>query len=397
VAGRSFCYTTTIMKGLSPELIFSIANDLKEIPQPEWDNLFGKDLIESYGYQKTLEESSLEEFSFKYLIAKRGNSLVAVIPFFITEFPLTTLIDGNIHRIANKFRNFLKLKLIFMGSITTEEFYFGISKEEDLCLVMDGALQKISELCNREKISGITFYNLSDKNKLLAEYLNEKGFFKMESLPSTIIKIEGNSIEDYIKTLSRNTRKDLRKKLKKSSSQAQLITKIRNDVDDIIDEIYRLYMNNFDESSVHFEILTAEFFRKISKNMPGVAKFFITYDKEKIVAFNLCFIKGDFCIDKFIGLDSKLAQKYHLYFTTLYHNLDWCIKNGIRFYQPGATDYHPKIRFGAKLIPLFVYSKAFNPVLNYFLKSIFRLIEPKNLDSSFRYLKDTENKIFISD
>jgi hypothetical protein len=46
---------------------------------------------------------------------------------------------------------------------------------------------------------------------------------------------------------------------------------------------------------------------------------------------------------------------------------------------------------------LFVYSKAFNPVLNYFLKSIFRLIEPKNLDSSFRYLKDTENKIFISD
>lgn len=383
------------MQGLKSELTFFIINSLKEIPQPEWDNLFGKDLIESYGYQKTLEESGLKEFSFGYIIAKRNNALAAIIPFFISEFPLTTLIDGKIHKIANRFKNFLKLRLIFMGSITTEEFYFGISKEESLRSVMEGALEKISDLCKKEKIAGIVFYNLSEKDKLLAGYLNEEGFFKMESLPSTIIRIEGSSVEEYIKTLSRNTRKDLRKKLKKSSSQVQLVTKIRDHVDDIIDEIYRLYMNNFDESSVHFEVLTADFFRKISKNMPGVAKFFITYDKEKIVAFNLCFIKGEFCIDKFIGLDSELAHKYHLYFTTLYHNLDWCIKNGIRFYQPGATDYHPKIRFGAKLIPLFIYSKALNPALNYFLKSIFRLIEPKNLDSSFKCLKDTENKIFI--
>ena len=385
------------MQPTNSPLTFSITDSLKNIPQEDWDNLFGKDLIESYGYQKTLEESGLQEFSFRYLLARRSYSLNAIIPFFITEFPLTTLIDGCIHKIANKFKSISRLKLLFVGSITTEELYFGISKEENLGLLMDGALEKISRLCKEEKIAGVVLYNLSGRHKALAEYLKEKGFIEMESLPGTIIEIKAPSIEEYIKTLSRNTRKDLKKKLRRSSEQAQLVTVIREDIGDIVDEVYKLYMNNFDESSVHFEVLTPEFFRRIFQNMPGRVKLFVTYDKDKIVAFNLCLIRGNFCIDKFIGLDSELALKYHLYFTTLYHNLDWCIKNGIRFYQPGATDYHPKMRFGAKLIPLFVYSKAFNPLLNYAVKTLAKFIQPKNLDSSYKLIENPEKKIFRQD
>lgn len=385
------------MQPTNTPLTFSITDSLKNIPQEDWDNLFGKDLIEGYGYQKTLEESGLQEFSFRYLLARRSYSLSAIIPFFITSFPLTTLIDGALHKIADKFKDYSKLKLIFVGSLTTEELYFGISKEENLGLLMDGALEKISQLCKEEKIAGIVLYNLSGRHKALAEYLKEKGFIEMESLPGTIIEIQAPSIEEYIDTLSRNTRKDLKKKLRRSSEQAQLATVVREDIDGIIDEVYKLYMNNFDASSVHFEVLTPEFFRRIFQNMPGQVKLFVTYDKKKIVAFNLCLVRGNFCIDKFIGLDNELALKYHLYFTTLYHNLDWCIKNGIRFYQPGATDYHPKMRFGAKLIPLFVYSKAFNPLLNYFVKTIAKFIQPKNLDTSYKLIKNPEKKIFRQD
>ncbi len=382
------------MRAINSPLTFSIADSLKEIPQEDWDNLFGKDLIESYGYQKTLEESELKEFSFRYLLARRSYSLKAVIPLFITEFALTTLIDGNLHKIANKFRDCSKLKLAFVGSITTEELYLGVSKDEDFEPLMDKAIEKIFELCRNEKAAGIIFYNLSEKHKELGAYLKENKYIEMETLPGTIIEMNSTSIEGYINTLSKNTRKDLNKKLRHSSSQAQLTTVVREEVDDIIDDIYKLYMNNFDESSVHFEVLTPEFFRMISRNMPKEVKFFITYDKKKIVAFNLCFIKGDRCIDKFIGLDSEVAHKYHLYFTTLYHNLDWCIKNGIKFYQPGATDYHPKMRFGAKLIPLFVYSKAFNPLLNCFVRAMAGFIQPKNLDSSYKEIKNPEEKIF---
>ncbi len=121
--------------------------------------------------------------------------------------------------------------------------------------------------------------------------------------------------------------------------------------------------------------------------MPGIAKYFITYNKDKIVAFNLCLIKNNIFLDKYIGFDQVLAKAYHLYFTTFCYNFDWCIKNGLRFYQTGATDYYPKMRLGAKLIPLYIYTRAFNPLLNTFLKIFKKFIEPKNLDSSLKDIK----------
>jgi hypothetical protein len=121
--------------------------------------------------------------------------------------------------------------------------------------------------------------------------------------------------------------------------------------------------------------------------MPQVARYFITYDADKIVAFNLCLIKGDTFIDKFIGFDYAVAHKYHLYFTTFCHNLEFCIKNNIRFYQPGTTDYYPKLRLGAKLIPLYDYTSTFNPLFDAGFRLIAPFIQPKNLDPSLKNLQ----------
>lgn len=206
----------------------------------------------------------------------------------------------------------------------------------------------------------------------------------MGSLPNTLLEINADSLETYINGLSKNTRKDLKRKLKKSSDEARLTTNIRENIDDLSGEIYQLYLNNLNNAHVRFEVLTPEFFKNICKNMPGIARFFITYDRGKIVAFNLCLAKNNLCIDKFIGFDSLLAHKYHLYFTTFCHNIAWCMDNGFRFYQLGVTDYHPKLRLGARLVPLYIYAKAINPLLNFFIKLTAKFIEPRNLDTSLK-------------
>lgn len=374
-------------------LSFSIIDSIKDIPAATWNDFFGQDLVEGYGYQKALEESGLKEFTFGYLLAKRGLHLAGIIPFFVMNFSFDTMINGSIHKFVAKFRRFLTLKVLFLGSPTTEEFYLGIAKDECLDEVFDQALKVLSDFCQKNKISGICFYNLSEKNRPLAEYLTRKKFFKMEALPTTMVEINAPSLEDYIKGLSKNSRKDLKKKLKKSASQVNLNTELREDIDDVAEEVYQLYLNNFGDSDIHFETLTPQFFKNICKNMPGIAKYFITYDKDRIVAFNLCLIKNNLLIDKFIGLDLKVAHQYHLYFTTFCHNIDWCIKNGIRYYQPGVTDYYPKVRLGAKLIPLYNYSKAFNPALDLFLRSIARFIQPKNLDPTLKEIERQKGKV----
>lgn len=379
------------MKASSSQLTFSISDQIKEIPLQDWDELFGNELIESYGYLKTLEEGC-EGFSFRYLVAKRDTKTVFILPLFIADFSLTTLVPEFLYKFAGKFSRWTKMKVLFVGSPTTEEFSMGISSNEKLDDLLGQALKELNEFSKKEKIIGITFFNLSPKHAKIAELLKQNKFLKLEALPTTVIHLKDASLQDYIQGLGKNTRKDLKKKLRHAEELAHLRTELYEDVSDaIIDEVYKLFMNNFNAADVHFERLTREFFLNICKNMPGVAKYFITYDNDKIVAFNLCLIKNKTFIDKFVGFDSDVAHKYHLYYTTLCHNIEWCIKNNLKSYQPGFTDYHPKVRMGAKLIPLDMYTKALNPLLQAILVLIRPLIEPKNMDSSLKKIEKSKD------
>ncbi|MCK9573512.1 MAG: GNAT family N-acetyltransferase [Candidatus Omnitrophica bacterium] len=383
------------MQNTNQELIFNITNALREIPEKEWKRLFPKATIEDYGYHKTLEESRLKEFSISYLTAKRGNILVAIIPFFTMDFSLTTLIRGPLQRIIlsirKLFKRFLMMRLIFIGSPTAEELYIGISKEENKTGIFLKALDKIYEFSRIKKIKTILIYNLTNKHAELSKHLRNSGFTAMEDLPTTRLEIKEKNFEDYISKLGSSTRKDVRRKLRKSAELTKLETEVIDNIDNIIDDIYQLYMNNFNDSDIRFEMLTRDFFLNICRNMPGVAKYFITRSEGKIIAFNLCFIKEDTCIDKFIGFDYSIALKYHLYYTTFAHNIDWCIKNGIHFYQPGQGDYDAKIRLGASLIPLSIYIKSFNPMLNLLMKPIIKTIAPKKFDPALKNLGKYKN------
>ncbi len=359
---------------------FSIVNTINDIPRQDWDALFGNELIESYGYLKTLEEGEAGNFSFSYLIGKENNSTVLILPFFVMDFSFAMLFPKRLRETFNIFNRWLKLKVLFIGSPTTEGFSMGLSSDVNLAAILDKSLEKLQEFSKNGGILGMAFYNLSAKYPKLTEYLKQKKFIKLESMPTTAISIKAGSLEEYIQNLGKNTRKDLKKKLRYSQELVQLKTEERTDVTDIIEDIYKLYLNNFNDADVHFETLTKKFFLDICKNMPGVAKYFISYDQNKIIAFNLCLIKNGVFIDKFIGFDYSVARKYCLYYTTFCYNINWCITNRIKVYQPGFSDYHPKIRLGAKLIPLDIYAKAFNPFLDLIIRIIKPLIEPKNMD-----------------
>lgn len=383
------------MQNNNQELIFSITDTLRDIPEKDWERLFPENTIENYGYHKSLEEAGLKEFSISYLTAKRENRLVAIVPFFTMDFSMTTLIRGRLQKmiflIRKVFKRFLMIRLIFVGSPTAEELYIGISKEEDEIKVISEAFNKLYEFSRLKKIKTILVYNLTKKDSELGKYLTDNGFMVMEDLPTTRLEIKAKNLEEYISNLGSSTRKDVRRKLRKSLELDNLKTEITDNIDNVIDEVYKLYMNNFNDSDIRFEILTPHFFLNICRNMPGVAKYFITRNERKIVTFNLCFIKGGTCIDKFIGFDYDFALKYHLYYTTFIHNIDWCIKNNIRFYQPGQSDYDAKIRLGASLILLFIYIKSFNPLLNLLMKPIIKLIEPKKFDPVLKNLKKYKN------
>ena len=377
------------MQADNQSINFRITKTIDEVPPEICNGLFGNDVIEGWGYHKAFESSNIKEFKLEYLLAEKNGQVVAIVPFFITNFSFATLIQGWLQKIIKIFESIaprlLKIKLLFVGLPTAEQLYIGINPNADKTEILELIINKICLIAKDKSAKISLFYNLSEKDLLLRSLLRKKGFAKMNNFPNTVVPINASSLEDFIEGLGKNMRKDIRRKLKKSSSLAKLETKIFDYLpQDAGKDIFSLYLNNFLASDVHFETLTPEFFENIFRYMPGCAKIFITYYNNKIVAFNLCLIKNDTCIDKFIGFDKEVYIQYHLYFTTFCYNISWCMANNIRFYQMGITDYHPKIRLGAKLVPLSVYFKHHNPILNLLSPVIARIIDPTNFDPTLK-------------
>jgi hypothetical protein len=137
------------MQGNDLSISFEVLDTINKIPRDTWEKLFAEDIIENYGYQKP-EESRLKEFSIAYLIARRGSNLIAVIPFFTMDFSLTTLIQGPLQKpilfIRRLFKRFLMMRLMFVGSPTAEELYFGIAKGEDETELFPKVFEKLYEI-----------------------------------------------------------------------------------------------------------------------------------------------------------------------------------------------------------------------------------------------------------
>ena len=225
----------------------------------------------------------------------------------------------------------------------------------------------------------LIFKDFLDKDALLLEGLNSKGFFRTQSLPSVVMGLDFKDFDGYLNSLSHNCRKDLRRKLKRADSQGALRVDTASNVEAIADKVYRLYLNTYESGTVKFEKLTPDFFINIARRLKDKVIFYLYYAGGELAAFNLCFIDGETLIDKFIGFDYSLARKYNLYFFSWCYNVRWCLEKGMRYYQLGQTHYGPKLKLGGKIIPLFAYLKHRNIFMHQFLKICARICGPETM------------------
>jgi len=365
-----------------------IVDSVREIAEKDWDSAFDV-FPEDYRFYKTLEESKLDEFIFHYLILYHNNKIILIAPLFITDFNLDIAVEGPlekiIHTIRRIFPRFMISKTLFCGSPFAENGVLGIiNKAVNKGIFIDELIMAMGEFCKEKNIPLIIFKDFLKDDADLFDPLIEKGFFKVYSFPGVVTELNFNSFDEYLNSLGHSTRKSLRKKLKHAYSSADISVKIIEEADDLADDIHRLYENTYHSGSTKFERLTKEFFLSIGKNLHPYVRFFLYYVNGKLGAFNLCFVYKDLFIDKFIGFDYDISDKYNLYFLTWCFNIEWCIKNSIRFYHTGQTDYQPKLRLGGKLVPLYAYIKHKNSAINSLLKLLAKVLKPENFDKDIR-------------
>ena len=151
------------------------------------------------------------------------------------------------------------------------------------------------------------------------------------------------------------TRKDLRRKFRKIAKAAPIELEVMRDITPLVDEIYPLYLQVHERSTMKFERLTKEYFCNLGRRMPDRTRFFVWRQSGRIIAFSLCLVHDGTIYDEYLGLDYTVALDLHLYFYTLRDIITWSLEQGISTYRSSPLNYEPKLHLGCMLFPLDLY------------------------------------------
>ncbi len=351
-----------------------IISSIDNIDKSDWDAIVG-DAPEGYCFYKALESSNLGQFRFLYITLEKNNTTLLIAPLFISELNLDIVMGKTASCIIKAIRKympgFFTGKFLFCGSPFGENGLIGIRPglgNGDTKALVSHLSKVMNRLCRKNKINFIAFKDFLEEDAASLESLINDGFFRVHSLPSVKMEIGFKTMEDYYNTLRPSARKDFKRKLNKAKKNGCIMVEITDNIESSLDRIHELYLNTYNCGDVKFEKLTKDFFLQAAKHLKPNAKFFLYYVNGNLAAFNLCIIHNDTFIDKFIGFDYDLSSKHDLYYISWHYNIEWCLKNSIKYYQVGQTDYEPKLSLGGKAVSLYAYSRHRNPVINLMLK-----------------------------
>lgn len=201
------------------------------------------------------------------------------------------------------------------------------------------------------------------------------GFVILDGQALAYVPIDFDSVEGFIARLSAGRRKDVRRKLRSSAELAVEITTVTCGNDrfrsrDVLDDYYALYLNVFKQSEVHFDLLSAEFFRAVLQDASGEGVVFEYRQKGRLIGYNICFVIDGMLIDKYVGFRYPEAREANLYFVSWFHNLAFALERGLRCYVAGWTDPEIKAYLGAR----FTFTRHAVYVRNGFLRALLRTL-----------------------
>ncbi len=355
-----------------------VASTIEEFLADEWNRLFPGEL-EDWTYYRATERARLDGFEWLYFGVRVDGELRAAVPAFLTAYRLDTTLDGYLRRVVGALAcaapALLRPRMLALGSPVGETCHAGFaphSTQADrlrmLTLILDGSEAQAEQHGARL----LAVKDVGDAQSALWEWaLSARGMRRQPGLATATLALPYASIDEYLATLSRASRKDLRRKLR---TRDALRIEWRHDLTGIRDDIARLYRNTLERASIQLEELTPEFFDNVLADLGERASCVCYWLGETLVAFNLVLLDGERLIDKYIGMDYRHARELNLYYVSWMENVRHAIEHRIGTYQSGQGLPQEKLRLGSTLSPNWLWYQHRNRLIDGTMKTAERAL-----------------------
>jgi predicted N-acyltransferase len=349
-----------------------------------WKRAF-QSKCKDHRYYEIIQETLDGGFEHHYLLLEddSGNAR-AIQPVFFVRQNLVEGVPGKIRSVVDVVRKifprFLTMRVLMVGCAAgTADL--GACDEEDQAWVANALQTSLRTYARQNKASLIVLKDFPANYRLALETFSSNRYVRIPSMPMTRLALHYQNWDEYFRTLSKATRKDLRRKFRTAERAPKINMEIVSDIAPFIDEIYPLYLAVHERSPLKFETLTKDYFRAIAQRMPERARFFIWRQNGKIVAFSFCLICDDKIYDECIGLDYSVALDLHLYFYTLRDIISWALQHGLKYYYSNPLNYEPKLHLDCELVPLDLYVRHTSTLLNPIVRRAIKYLGPTRHES----------------
>ena len=348
-----------------------------------WKRAF-QNKCKDHRYYKIVEETLEGGFEHHYLqLEDDSGNVRAVQPVFFVRQNLIEGVLGKIRSVVElvrkKFPRFLTMRVLMVGCAAGAGD-LGACDEKDEAWMAKALSASLRTYARQNKASLVVLKDFPAKYRPALESFSSNGYVRIPSMPMTRLALCYEGWDEYFRTLSKATRKDLRRKFRKAERTTKINMEVVNDVTPRVDEIYPLYLQVHERSPLKFETLTKDYFRAISKRMPDRARFFIWRQSGKIVAFSFCLVCEEAIYDECIGLDYSVALDLHLYFYTLRDIISWSLQQRLKYYYSNPLNYEPKLHLDCELVPLDLYVRHTAALLNPIFRRTIKYLGPTRHD-----------------
>jgi predicted N-acyltransferase len=351
----------------------------------EWKRAF-RDKCKDHRYYEIVEETLEGGFEYHYLLLEDDSRNVrAIQPVFFLRQNLVEGVPGKLRSVVDVVRKifprFLTMRVLMVGCAAgTADL--GACDEKDQAWVANALQTSLRPYARQNKASLIVLKDFPANYRPALETFSSNGYARIPSMPMSRLPLHRyHNWDEYFRTLSKATRKDLRRKFRKAERAPRIDMEIVSDINPHMNDIYPLYLQVHERSPFKFETLTKDYFRAIAQRMPERARFFTWRQSGKIVAFSFCLVCDDKIYDECIGLDYSVALDLHLYFYTLRDIISWALQQGLKYYYSNPLNYEPKLHLDCELVPLDLYAMHTSALLNPIFRRMIKYLGPTRHDA----------------
>ncbi|MCF5053658.1 GNAT family N-acetyltransferase [Pseudomonas syringae] len=355
---------------------------IRGIQRSAWNDCF-PGALEDWDYYVAVENASIADFQWRYLAVYEEDTLVAVAPAFITHYRLDTTVSGAGKRLTARLERLwpglLQVGLYAIGSPVAERCDAGFAshvRETRRALLLKQLLHAARQDADALGIGLLAVKDAPSDDPHWVDSCHGAGFQSMPSLPTGVLPLPYGSVDAYLGSLGKSTRKDLRRKLRAAGPRVEW----RRNIDDVLPDIMRLYEATLARAELQFERLPAGYFTGVLERLEGRAVCALYWVDEHVVAFNLLLVDEHRLVDKFFAHDVAFTRDYNLYFRSWLTNVDYCIEHKIALYECGQAGYASKLRLGCEFQGNRVYFRHRNRLVNGLLRLVKLFIRPDRSD-----------------